>query len=145
MVGWVGYEQIFESRRCPRDRYFRFSLFLCDLELCVALSELDRGLIKDCIEGDPQAWKNFCDRFSGLVMDVVEDTVAFSRGSAENSIAQFGDVQVNERLAEGFFEELRGSRFAMLRAFRGDSSLATYLAVLARRSILSRLSKSQTT
>lgn len=111
----------------------------------MALSDLDRGLIKDCIEGDPQAWKNFCDRFAGLVMDVVDDTVVFARGSANNSNTQLPDGPLNERLAEEFFEELSSNRFAMLRAFRGDSSLATYLAVLARRSILGRLSQSQTT
>ncbi|MFN6302557.1 MAG: hypothetical protein ACK42H_10230 [Planctomycetota bacterium] len=111
----------------------------------MALSDLDRGLIKDCIEGDPQAWKNFCDRFAGLVMDVVEDTVVFARGSADNSNLQLGDGPLNERLAEAFFEELSSNRFAMLRVFRGDSSLATYLAVLARRSVLSRLSESQAT
>ena len=111
----------------------------------MALSDLDRGLIKDCIEGDPQAWKNFCDRFAGLVMDVVEDTVVFARGSSDNSNLQLGDGPLNERLAEAFFEELSSNRFAMLRVFRGDSSLATYLAVIARRSILGRLSQSQTT
>ena len=58
----------------------------------MALSDLDRGLIKDCIEGDPQAWKNFCDRFAGLVMDVVEDTVVFARGSADNSTLQLAST-----------------------------------------------------
>ena len=111
----------------------------------MALSDLDRGLIKDCIEGDPQAWKNFCDRFAGLVMDVVDDTVVFARGSAGSSTKQLGNGPLNERLAEEFFEELCNNRFAMLRAFRGESSLASYLAVLARRSILSRLSESQAT
>lgn len=102
----------------------------------MALSDLDRGLIKDCMDGDPQAWKTFCDRFAGLVMDVVDDTLAFAGVSGPDRTEG-----IREDLAEEFFRELRANGFSMIRAFRGESSLATYLAVLARRSILGQLSR----
>jgi RNA polymerase sigma-70 factor (ECF subfamily) len=102
----------------------------------VALSELDRGLIKDCVEGNPQAWKSFCDRFAGLVMDVVDETLAFAGVSGQDR-----SLSLREDLAEGFFKEVRASGFELIRAFRGESSLATYMAVVARRWILGTLSK----
>jgi len=101
----------------------------------VALSDLDRGLIRDCMDGDSQAWENFCDRFAGLVMDVVDDTLAFSGVSSQDRSSQ-----LRESLAEEFFCEVRANGFAMIRTFRGESSLATYLAIVARRSILGYLS-----
>ncbi len=101
----------------------------------MALSDLDRGLIRDCMDGDSQAWENFCDRFAGLVMDVVDDTLAFSGVSSQDRSSQ-----LRESLAEEFFREVRSNGFAMIRTFRGESSLATYLAIVARRSILGYLS-----
>jgi RNA polymerase sigma-70 factor (ECF subfamily) len=144
VVDWVGTGQISEISPLPLEPLYPFSLFLFDSELCVALSDLDRGLIKDCIEGDPQAWKSFCDRFAGLVMDVVDETLSFARSSSDKSRAESSDGQLKERLTLEFFQELRENGFALMRAFRGDSSLATYLAVVARRSVLSRISKSPT-
>jgi len=102
----------------------------------VALSELDRGLIKDCVEGGAQAWATFCDRFAGLVMDVVDETLAFAGISGQDRT-----LSLREELAEGFFRELRSNGFELIRTFRGESSLATYMAVVARRWILGALSK----
>jgi RNA polymerase sigma-70 factor (ECF subfamily) len=106
------------------------------LELPVALSELDRGLIKDCVEGSSQAWTIFCDRFAGLVMDVVDETLAFAGVSGQDR-----SLSLREELAEGFFREVRSNGFELIRTFRGESSLATYMAVVARRWILGALSK----
>ena len=92
----------------------------------MALSELDRGLIKDCVEGSSQAWAIFCDRFAGLVLDVVDETLAFAGISGHDRT-----LSLREELAEGF----------LIRTFRGESSLATYMAVVARRWILGALSK----
>ena len=102
----------------------------------MALSELDRELIRECMDGDPKSWRTFCDRFAGLVMDVVDDSLSFA-GIAGPQRSE----ELRERLTEDFFRELRTNRFAALRSFRGESSLATYLAVVARRSVLGQLSK----
>jgi RNA polymerase sigma-70 factor (ECF subfamily) len=122
----------------PFDHFLLLFCFLVlrDPEYRVALSDLDRGLIKDCVEGDPQAWRSFCDRFAGLVMDVVDDTLAFAGVSGPQR-----SEGLRQGLAEEFFQELRSNGFSLIRSFRGESSLATYLAVVARRSILGYLSK----
>ena len=44
----------------------------------LALSELDRSLLQNCMAGDQQAWRQFCDRFASLILDVAEDTLRFA-------------------------------------------------------------------
>lgn len=104
----------------------------------LSLTDLDRGLIKECMDGNPQSWKTFCDRFAGLVTDVVDDTLAFAGVSGPER-----SQELREALAEHFFRDLRSNGFALLRSFHQESSLATYLAVIARRSILGYLSQSR--
>ncbi|MEY2613801.1 MAG: hypothetical protein RL069_2613 [Planctomycetota bacterium] len=96
----------------------------------LALSDLDRGLIDACLSGDQIAWKNFCDRFAGLILDVVNDSI-----SSRNTQA--------EPLVEDFFRSLRHNQFQLLRDFRQKSSLASYLAVAARRHTLLALANQQ--
>jgi RNA polymerase sigma-70 factor (ECF subfamily) len=88
------------------------------------------------VEGSSQAWTTFCDRFAGLVMDVVDETLAFAGVSGQDRT-----LRLREELAEGFFREVRSNGFELIRTFRGESSLATYMAVVARRWILGALSK----
>lgn len=90
------------------------------------------------MDGNPQAWSAFCDRFAGLVTDVVDDTLAFAGvPGLERSQG------LREALAEDFFRDLRSNGFAMLRSFHQESSLATYMAVIARRSIMGYLTRSR--
>lgn len=109
----------------------------------MALSELDRSLIETCVSGDAQAWRTFCDRFAGLVQDVVTDSIRLAQvgDSAKDSgfVAQVtsqGGAAVRDSLVESFFKKLRSNQFELLREFRGKSSLASYLAVLSRRHAL---------
>jgi len=109
----------------------------------LALSELDRSLIETCVSGDAQAWRTFCDRFAGLVQDVVTDSVRLAQGGDSSKDAGFvaqitsqGGAAVRDSLVESFFRKLRSNQFELLREFRGKSSLASYLAVLARRHAL---------
>jgi hypothetical protein len=69
-----------------------------------------------------------------LVTDVVDDTLAFAGVSGPER-----SQELREALAESFFRDLRSNGFALLRSFHQESSLATYLAVIARRSILGYL------
>jgi hypothetical protein len=116
--------------------FYPLYFILPDTENRVALSDLDRELIKGCMEGDPRAWSSFCDRFAGLVLDVADETLAFAGVSGPDRSGE-----LREEMVEAFFRESRSNGFSMLRAFRGESSLATYLAVVARRSILGQLSR----
>ena len=94
----------------------------------VALSEIDRNLLERCLERKPRAWEDFVDRFMGLVVHVINHTAQARsvRLSAED----------RDDLSSEVFLKLIQDDFAILRHFRGRSSLATYLTVVARRIVV---------
>ena len=95
------------------------------------LSEIDRNLLERCLERKPRAWEDFVDRFMGLVIHVINHTAQARsiRLSPEDRDDLTGDVFLN----------LLKDDFAILRHFRGQSSLATYLTVVARRIVVKGL------
>ena len=97
----------------------------------MALSEIDRNLLERCLQRKPRAWEDFVDRFMGLVIHVVNHT-ARAR-SIRLSAADRDDL-----CAEVFLASIKND-FALLRNFRGKSSLATYLTVVARRIVVKEL------
>lgn len=99
----------------------------------MSLSEYDRLLLDRCLERAPRAWEDFVDRFLGLVVHVVGHT-ARSRGAAV-------DAATRDDLVADVFLKLIERDFAVLRRFRRQCSLATYLAVVARRVVLRRLAQ----
>ena len=105
----------------------------------MALSEIDRRLLQRCLNRQPHAWEDFVDRFLGLVVHVIRHT-------ARSRSIRLGE-QDEEDLAAEFFLAVISNDFGILRRFRGQSSLATYLTVVARRvvvrELLSRKSASQ--
>ena len=101
----------------------------------MVLSKLDRDLLNRCLQGTPDAWEDFVDRFLGLITYVVSE-VARSRG-LELPEAMRDDVVADVFLA------LVDHDFRTLRRFRGQSSLGTYLVVVARRIAVRKLTDSQ--
>lgn len=97
----------------------------------MALSEIDRNLLERCLQRKPGAWEDFVDRFMGLVFHVVNHT-AQSRG------LKLAPEDREDLAAEVLLAVVRDD-FAVLRHFRGQSSLATYLAVIARRVVVREL------
>ena len=99
----------------------------------MALSEVDKKLIERCLAHQPQAWEDFVDRFLGLVVHVINHT------------GQSRSVHLTEQDREDFaaevFVAILSDNFAVLRRFRGNSSLATYLTVIARRIIVKEMAK----
>jgi RNA polymerase sigma-70 factor (ECF subfamily) len=97
----------------------------------VALSEIDRNLLDRCLQRKPRAWEDLVDRFMGLVVHVV------------NHAAQARSIRLSREdrddLAAEVFLQLIRDDFTILRRFRGQSSLATYLTVIARRIVVKRL------
>lgn len=91
----------------------------------MGLSEIDRNLLERCLQRKPRAWEDFVDRFMGLVVHVVNHTAQAKsiRLTAEDRDDLCADVFLN----------VVKNDFALLRNFRGQSSLATYLTVVARR------------
>ena len=92
------------------------------------LTDQDRILLQLCLEHEPRAWEAFFDRFLGLAIHVVNHSAA-SRGLAITP-------QNLEDLAADVFLTLVNDDYAVLRRFKGQSSLATYLTVVARRTVV---------
>jgi len=97
----------------------------------VALSDIDRDLLERCIARKPRAWEDFVDRYLGLVVHVVNHSARTRslRLSAED----------REDLCAQVMLEIIKDDFAVLRHFRRQASLATYLAVIARRVVIREL------
>ena len=101
----------------------------------MALSEIDRELLDSCLNHESRAWKDFVDRFLGLVVHVINHS-ASSRGFELNG-------QDREDLSAEVFLAVLKDDYAVLRRFRRESSLATYLTVIARRVVIRQLLKRQ--
>lgn len=97
----------------------------------MSLSDVDRLLLQRCLDREPRAWENFVDRFVGLVVHVVHRTTS-GRGMTI-------DDSTRDDLAAEVFLVLIRHDFAVLRRFRRQCSLATYLTVIARRVVVRRL------
>ncbi|MCI0492561.1 MAG: sigma-70 family RNA polymerase sigma factor [Planctomycetes bacterium] len=97
----------------------------------MALLDIDRNLLERCLNGKPRAWEDFVDRFMGLVVHVI------------NHSAQCRSINLNatdrEDLTAEVFLAIVDNNMAALRHFRGKSSLATYLTVIARRVVVRKL------
>ncbi len=94
----------------------------------VGLSEIDRNLLERCLQKKPRAWDDFVDRFVGLVVHVVNHT-------AQARSIRLSPQDRDDLCAEVFLAIIKGD-YALLRNFRGQSSLATYLTVVARRIVV---------
>jgi RNA polymerase sigma-70 factor (ECF subfamily) len=79
------------------------------------------------------AWNDFVDRFLGLIYHVVHHTAHL------RSIPLIPE-DVEDVVAEVLLQVV-ASDYAVLRHFRGQSSLATYLTVIARRSCIHELTR----
>jgi RNA polymerase sigma-70 factor (ECF subfamily) len=97
----------------------------------VALSEIDRNLLSRCLSRQPRAWEDFVDRFMGLVLHVIDHSVA----SRSIRLA----AHDREDLTSEVFLAFVKNDFSVLRRFRGEASLATYLTVITRRVVVHRL------
>jgi RNA polymerase sigma-70 factor (ECF subfamily) len=94
----------------------------------VVLTEIDRDLLERCLQRKPRAWEDFVDRFMGLAVHVVVH-------SAQARSLRLTPEDRDDLVSEVFLNLLKND-FAILRHFRGQSSLATYLTVAARRIVV---------
>ena len=83
----------------------------------MVLSDIDRNLLQRCLAHKPRAWEDFADRFLGLVVHVIEHT-------AKCRSVRLAPQDTEDLCAEVFLAVIADD-FALLRRFRGDSSLAT--------------------
>ncbi|MHC4401144.1 MAG: RNA polymerase sigma factor [Planctomycetota bacterium] len=97
----------------------------------MALSEIDRNLLERCLQRKSRAWEDFVDRFMGLIVHVVNH-------SAQARSVRLTPEDRDDLCAEVFLNIIKDD-FAILRHFRGQSSLATYLTVVARRIVVKKM------
>jgi RNA polymerase sigma-70 factor (ECF subfamily) len=99
----------------------------------VALTALDRTLLQRCLNHEPGAWNDFVDRFLGLIYHVIHHT-SYLRSVPLHA----EDI---EDLAAEILLQVVANDYAVLRQFRGHSSLATYLTVISRRLCVHELTR----
>jgi RNA polymerase sigma-70 factor (ECF subfamily) len=99
----------------------------------VALTNIDRELLRRCLAKQPGAWNDFVDRFLGLIYHVVQHTAHL-----RSAVLKPEDT---EDLAAEVLLQLVANDYAVLRQFRQNSSLATYLTVIARRICVHELAR----
>jgi RNA polymerase sigma-70 factor, ECF subfamily len=99
----------------------------------VALTNPDRELLKRCLSHQPGAWNDFVDRFLGLIYHVIHHTAHLRSTPLK--------PEDTEDLAAEVMLQLVANDYAALRQFRGNSSLSTYLTVIARRICVHELAR----
>jgi RNA polymerase sigma-70 factor (ECF subfamily) len=95
------------------------------------VNEIELTLLKRCFEHQEEAWPDFVDRYLGLIFHVVHLT-------SQNRSAVLSDSDVESIVGE-ILEDIARNDYAVLRQFRGESSLPAYLTVVARRVCVRRL------
>jgi len=101
----------------------------------VPLREIDRRLIDRCLRHEPGSWIDFVDRYTGLIYHVINH-VAYAR----SVVLSQADV---EDLSAEILLKIVDNDYAVLRKFKGQSSLPTYLTVVARRICVKELIRRQ--
>jgi RNA polymerase sigma-70 factor (ECF subfamily) len=99
----------------------------------VALTNLDRDLLRRCLAHQPGAWNDFVDRFLGLIYHVVHHTAHLRSAPLR--------PEDTEDLAAEVLLQIVANDYAVLRQFRGNASMATYLTVIARRICVHELAR----
>jgi RNA polymerase sigma-70 factor (ECF subfamily) len=91
----------------------------------MGFTKIDQLLLTRCFHKEPTAWRDFVDRFLGLFLHAIYHT-------AQSRSVVLNKDDVDDICSEIYFAILQND-YAILRKFRGESSLATYLVVIARR------------
>lgn len=91
----------------------------------MALTAVDRSILQRLLQHDSGAWNDFVDRFLGLIYH----TIHYTAHLRSNPLTP----EMVEDIAQEVLTQLAANDYALLRQFRARSSLATYLAVIARR------------
>ncbi len=102
----------------------------------MSLTPIDRELLHDCLAGKPGSWNDFVDRYLSMIYHVVHST-------AHLRSARLSPEDVEDVAAEVLLQ-IVAKDFKVLRAFQGNASLATYLAVIARRTAVHEIGRRQT-
>ena len=102
-----------EWRRCTRQKSVLAPCSILYEVKPVALSDIDRSLLDRCLNGKPGAWREFVDRFMGLVVHVVNHT-------AQCRSLNLSAADREDYAAEVFLAIVEND-LAVLRHFRGKA------------------------
>jgi len=104
-----------------------------DRKPSVAFTPQDRDLLKRCLSKTPGSWNDFVDRFLGLIYHVIRHTAHL-----RSMPLRAEDV---EDLAAEVLLQVVADDYSVLKQFRGNCSLATYLTIIARRICVQELAR----
>lgn len=96
---------------------------------------VDRDLLKRCLNREPGSWNDFVDRFLSLIYHTIGYT-------AHLRSARLTPEDVEDIAAEVLLR-IVADNFKVLRDFRKESSLATYITVIARRIAVHEIARRQ--
>jgi RNA polymerase sigma-70 factor (ECF subfamily) len=96
---------------------------------------VDRDLVRRCLNKEPGSWNDFVDRYLSLIYHVIGYT-------AHLRSVRLGAEDVEDIAAEVLLK-IVANNYRVLRDFRGESSFATYLTVVARRICVQELVRRQ--
>jgi RNA polymerase sigma-70 factor (ECF subfamily) len=99
----------------------------------VALTPHDRELLRRCLAKQPGAWNDFVDRFLGLIYHVVQHTAHLRSMPLK--------PEDTEDLAAEVLLQIVANDYEVLRRFRGESALPSYLTVISRRICVHELAR----
>lgn len=101
----------------------------------MALTDVDKDLLKRCLAKKPGAWNDFVDRYLSLIYHAIHHT-------AHLRSARITPEDVEDIAAE-VLVQIVNDEYKVLREFKGTASLATYLTVIARRICVHELTRRQ--
>ena len=101
----------------------------------MALTPVDRDLLQRCLAKQPGSWNDFVDRYLSLVYHVIHYT-------AHLRSARLPPEDVEDIAAEVLLQ-IVADDYKVLRQFKGQASLATYLTVIARRICIHEMNRRQ--
>lgn len=99
----------------------------------MAETDPDRRVLDLCLAQDPGGWREFVDRFTGLIVHVVQHTA-----QCRSIVLSSDDL---DDLCSEVFLAILDNNMSVLRQFRGEAQLSTYLAVIARRTAVKELTR----
>ena len=102
----------------------------------MALTAVDKDLLKRCLSRQPGSWNDFIDRYLALFYHATHFT-------AHLRSAKLAPEDVEDLVAE-ILVQIVADNYRVLRDFKGTASLATYLTVIARRICVHELARRQT-
>ncbi len=97
------------------------------------LTPQDRELVRRCLHREMGAWNQFVEQYLGLIFHVINHTAHLRSYPIKPDEA--------EDIAAAIMLQIVDNDFAVLRQFRGKSSLSSYLTVIARRTCVHELAR----